>query len=256
MGIPFIIIDAGHGGDDPGATRTLRVIEEEDTTLDISLYQRDRFEALGVPTALTRVDDTTVEPEPRAQKVRESGAKICISNHINAGGGTGAEVIVSLFSDKVWGSLVLSALKEAGAGSRKVYSREHPTIKGKDYYFMHRRTGRVETLIVEYGFIDSADIKGLLENWKRYAEAAVKATCEYIGVEYQPPADWSTAPQKPAWPWGIPSNAEEFMVNGFRDLVDAGLIKSPEAWGPKLMEPAPLWFLTTVLANSLRKGNQ
>lgn len=253
MGKPRIIIDPGHGGSDPGAVRKAEPrVEEEDLTLEISLYQQRRFETLGVPTALTRTADVNVDLDARAALVRSSGARLCISNHINAGGGVGAEVIVSLYSDKVLGTEILSALKEAGAGSRKVYSREHPTIKGKDYYAMQRKTGTVETVTIEYGFIDSADIKGLLENWRRYAEAVVRATCEYLDVQYTPPAEWTPAQAKPARAYGIPDTAADYQVEDFLDLVDDKIITSPEIWGPNLLEPAPVWFICAML-NRLRK---
>lgn len=250
---PVLVIDAGHGGDDPGATRIMRVIEEDDLVLQISFYQQQRFAELGVRVDLTRADDVTVELDPRAQMVKNSGARVCISNHINAGGGTGAEVIVSLYSDQVWGGLVLAALQAAGAGSRRVYTKEHPTLQGKDYYAMQRKTGSVETIIVEYGFIDSADITGLLDRWKYYAEAVIKATCEYMGWAYSPPV--TSAPQPaPARPYGIPANAEDYQVKAFLDLVDAKIITEPETWGPKLLEPAPVGLVFTLIDKLMKEG--
>lgn len=51
---------------------------------------------------------------------------------------------------------------------------------------MHRRTGKVETVIVEYGFADSKkdDVKQIKKNWTKYAEAVVEAVCEYIVHKY------------------------------------------------------------------------
>jgi len=246
---PEVIIDAGHGGKDPGAVGKL--FHEEDWTLQTSVYMLDRFTALGIPAELTRDKDVDVELNARAKMVRKSGARVCISNHVNAGGGTGAEVIVSLYSNRVWGGLVLEELKAAGAGSRKVYSRESETMQGKDYYAMHRQTGTVETIIVEYGFIDSADAPGLLENWKRYAEAVIKATCKYLSLPYSPPVG-NTMPAKTSRPYGIPEGLADYQVSDFLDLVDDKLITSPEEWGPKLPEPAPLWFVCAMI-NRIRK---
>lgn len=47
-----IVIDPGHGGDDPGASGN--GIIEKDLTLDISKYMFNRFKELGIPVAITR----------------------------------------------------------------------------------------------------------------------------------------------------------------------------------------------------------
>ena len=51
---------------------------------------------------------------------------------------------------------------------------------------MHRETGSVETVIVEYGFLDSKgdDVAQLLNNWEKFAEAVVEAVCKYLGFPY------------------------------------------------------------------------
>ena len=60
----------------------------------------DRFRELGIPVKMTRTSDITLDPSIRPQRVLEqfgnSKDVVVISNHINAGGGEGAEVIYSL----------------------------------------------------------------------------------------------------------------------------------------------------------------
>src|SRR5690606_25627687 len=93
---PFLIIDPGHGGKDPGASGN--GIIEKNMILDISLYQYKRFKELGIKVALTRDADVTIDSTPRANIVSYSKAKYCISNHINAAAATsakGAEIIHS-----------------------------------------------------------------------------------------------------------------------------------------------------------------
>ena len=74
---------------------------------------------------------------------------------------------------------------------RKVYQRRLPSNTSKDYYFMHRDTGNTESVIVEYGFLDSTgdDVEQIKNNWEKYAEAVVKAVAEYAGVQYIPVTD-------------------------------------------------------------------
>lgn len=183
-----LIIDAGHGGSDPGAVGN--GLREKDLTLQISNYQYARFQALGVSVALTRTSDVTLTPEQRTKLVRDSGAKYCISNHINAGGGSGVEAIYSAFSSDKLAKALVQAVASCGMNFRKVFSKKGSG--GKDYYFMHRETGSVETVILEYGFIDNAsDAQKLKDNWKTYAEAVVKAFCECVGVSYNLPTELS-----------------------------------------------------------------
>lgn len=83
-----IVLDAGHGGEDPGASGN--GIIEKDLTLDITKYLYDRFRELGIPVKVTRLTDETLSPTERVKRVLDaygSGSDvIVISNHINAGG--------------------------------------------------------------------------------------------------------------------------------------------------------------------------
>ena len=83
-----IVIDAGHGGDDPGASDN--GIIEKDLTLKISKYMKNRFDELGIQNSITRTDDTTLNPTDRVKKVLgfygDGSDVIVLSNHINAGG--------------------------------------------------------------------------------------------------------------------------------------------------------------------------
>ena len=85
-----IVIDAGHGGDDPGASGN--GIIEKDLNLDISNYMYDRFKSLGVPVKIIRSTDETLSPSERTERVLNAYGNdsdvILLSNHINAGGAT------------------------------------------------------------------------------------------------------------------------------------------------------------------------
>ena len=181
-----IIIDAGHGGKDNGGG-TNEYWKEKDKALEISLYQYGRLKELGVNVELTRNEDVYLSPNDRTRIVRESKADICISNHVNVYNGKahGAETIHSIFSDGKLATMLLDGLVELGAYRRRVFSKESDNYKGQDYYYMHRRTGNVQTVIIEYGFADNAeDTQKILEYWKKYAESVVKTLCIYLGVDY------------------------------------------------------------------------
>lgn len=185
-----VIIDPGHGGTDAGATGNNLL--EKDYNLLISKYMYDRFKQLGVPVAITRDSDTTLSPTDRVNtilnKFGNSSDVILISNHVNSGGGEGAEVIYALRNKDTLAKRILENIGATGQETRKYYQRRLPSDTSKDYYFIHRNTGNLEPLIVEYGFIDNTkDVEFLKENYEELAESVISAVANYIGVPYTPP---------------------------------------------------------------------
>ena len=109
------------------------------------------------------------------------------------GGGEGAEVIYALRNKDTLAKRILENIGAAGQETRKYYQRRLPSDTSKDYYFIHRNTGNLEPLIVEYGFIDNTkDVEFLKENYKELAESVISAVANYIGVPYTPPEELIT----------------------------------------------------------------
>ena len=188
--IKGIVIDAGHGGSDQGAVGN--GIIEKDLNLKISKYIYDRLNDLGINAKLTRDSDETLTPAERVNKVLNafgnSSDVLVISNHINSGGGDGAEIIYALRNNDTLSKLILKELEKEGQNTRKAFQKRLPSNPSKDYYFMHRNTGNTEPIIIEYGFLDSKgdDVNQLKNNWQNYAEAVVRALTEYLNLEYIP----------------------------------------------------------------------
>lgn len=186
-----VVVDAGHGGVDPGAV--YGGLQEKDLTLRAAKYMYDRFNDLGVPVKLTRSDDETLPKKERVNRILDAFGNrddvIVISNHINAGGGDGAEVVYALRNKDTLAKSVLNNIAKEGQNIRSYYQRRLPSDPTKDYYFIHRETGKTQPLLVEYGFIDSPkdDIAQLQNNLEDYVEAVVKAVTNYIGVPYKAP---------------------------------------------------------------------
>ena len=89
-----VVIDAGHGGDDPGTIAN--GITEKDYTLKISEYIHNRLNEMGIPNEMSRTSDVTLDSNTRPDKVQSfygTGEDvIVVSNHINAGGGDSQSV--------------------------------------------------------------------------------------------------------------------------------------------------------------------
>ena len=185
-----IVIDAGHGGVDSGSLGN--GIIEKDLNLKIATYIHDRLNDLGIKNVLIRSSDETVEPNERVRRVLNAYGNgnnvIVVSNHINAGGGDGSEVIYALRNDNTLSNLIAKELEKEGQNIRRIYQRRLPNDTTKDYYYMLRNTPNTEAIIIEYGFLDSKgdDVSQLKANYEKYAEAVVRALIDYIGATYIP----------------------------------------------------------------------
>lgn len=188
--IKKVVIDAGHGGDDPGTIAN--GITEKDYTLKISNYIHNRLDEMGVPNEMSRTSDVTLTPSERSKKVQSffgNGSDvIVVSNHINAGGGDGAEIIYALRNNDKFAKKLATEFENAGQDVRKYYQRRLPSNPAKDYYYIMRDTPNNETVIVEYGFADTISDANLIKNdWEKLAEAVTKAIVEYAGGKYVAP---------------------------------------------------------------------
>lgn len=80
-----VVVDAGHGGRDPGATG-IGGLREKDVNLDISRMLADRLKDRGFEVVLTRDDDRTLTLEERTAIAESSGGDVFVSIHANASG--------------------------------------------------------------------------------------------------------------------------------------------------------------------------
>lgn len=115
-----IVIDAGHGGKDPGASAN--GIREKDIVLKVAKKLGGYIEEnLGIDVVYTRTDDTFIELEERGRIANREGAKLFISIHINAAGSRSARGTETFF---------LGQHKTEAA--RKVMERENAVIRYED----------------------------------------------------------------------------------------------------------------------------
>lgn len=81
-----VVIDAGHGGKDPGAVSKDRRTREKDLTLDIThrLAEKIRTVYPDIKVILSRPDDEFISLNDRAEIANKAGANLFMSIHINA----------------------------------------------------------------------------------------------------------------------------------------------------------------------------
>jgi len=84
-GRPIVVIDAGHGGRDPGATSVSGDATEKDLTLALARELRDQLVKRGrVRIAMTRDDDRYLPLEERAAVARRLNAAMFVSLHMDS----------------------------------------------------------------------------------------------------------------------------------------------------------------------------
>jgi N-acetylmuramoyl-L-alanine amidase len=103
---PLVVIDAGHGGHDPGAISAATGLREKDLTLKVAHAIKDQLLATGrVRVALTREGDSFLILQERYGLARKLGASLFISVHCDSalsGDASGATVytLSEVASDK------------------------------------------------------------------------------------------------------------------------------------------------------------
>jgi N-acetylmuramoyl-L-alanine amidase/LysM repeat protein len=84
-GPPFrVVIDAGHGGKDPGAISPLIPLAEKDVALDVALRLGAALQRRGIQVVHTRTADQYVGLAERAAVAGRVGADALVSIHLNA----------------------------------------------------------------------------------------------------------------------------------------------------------------------------
>jgi N-acetylmuramoyl-L-alanine amidase len=82
-----VMLDPGHGGDDPGATNDAAGLVERELVLDIARRTKARLEEAGYSAALTRNDNSTdYANTPRGVIANACHAAVYVSIHLNSFG--------------------------------------------------------------------------------------------------------------------------------------------------------------------------
>lgn len=82
--IRHVIIDAGHGGKDPGAENASLKLREKSLTLDLARRVKARLEKAGYRVTLIRVDNRFIPLQERADMANRAHGDLFLSLHFNA----------------------------------------------------------------------------------------------------------------------------------------------------------------------------
>jgi len=179
-----IVIDAGHGGKDPGAVGN--GLQEKDLVLTISKlmqeYLKDNYS--GHEVKLTRSTDVFHTLSKRADIANDYDADVFISNHINAGGGTGYESYVYTNASAASKALQNVLNDEALAIAKKYGLGAHGEDRKRANYQVLRDT-KMPAILTELCYIDSKDSKLLKsdEFLKDMAYAYARGVAKFLGLK-------------------------------------------------------------------------
>lgn len=162
-----IVLDAGHGGWDPGKTGT-EGANEKDLNLVVVEKLSDYLEQGGAEVILTRTSDDALgngkrtDMAERKKIANESGADLLVSIHQNAfpsPKAKGAQVFYHSHSEQ--GKILAECVQES-LRSRVDDSNQRQAKENSDYYIL--RTTEIPAVIVECGFLSNREEEKLLND--------------------------------------------------------------------------------------------
>ena len=170
-----VIIDAGHGGEDGGASSASGLIEK-DVNLDISLALRDMLSACGVRVIMTRTDDRLLydrNADYRGRKKKlDLAARLAIANstdnaifvsiHMNSYTSPKYSGLQVWYSQNTPSSYTLAELvREANKIHLQPDNNRKTKAATSSIHLLHNAT--CPAVLVECGFLSNADEAALFE---------------------------------------------------------------------------------------------
>jgi N-acetylmuramoyl-L-alanine amidase len=194
-----VVLDPGHGGEEPGAVGPSGTTEKE-VNLAIAQEAERQLEALGARVILTRRGDYRITLLSRAAIATSLQPLVFISIHHNAEpdelrASPGAETYFQIASpdSKRAAGLLWEELVEAfepydvtWAADRDAGAKYRPSSEGKDYYGILRRTEGVPAVLSEAAFISNAAEERLLadpEFQRVEARALTEAVVRFVTTD-------------------------------------------------------------------------
>ena len=189
-----VMIDAGHGGYDPGAI-TSQGIYEKEINLQIAKKVRDLLVPSGITTLLTRDEDEDYVPDGvrgrstkkqidlnyRIAKAVEAKADIFVSIHVNSattGTNSGAETFYHFSSEE--GKTLAACIQQEMV---KIAGMHRRIAKPGDFYIIKNTS--MPAVIVEVGYLSNAmERKKLQQSWyqEQVARSIAKGIATYFGI--------------------------------------------------------------------------
>lgn len=182
-----IMLDAGHGGRDPGAVYQGR--QEKDDALRMVLALGELLQNNGIDVEYTRTTDVYESPYQKANEANQAGVDYFISIHRNsfpmANVAAGVETLVYDLS-----GIKLEMAQEINEQLETIGFVDLG-VKARPNLVVLQRT-KMPALLVELGFINSDTDNQLFdENFEDIAQAIARAILDVLDVERPMPKSYT-----------------------------------------------------------------
>ncbi len=224
-----IIIDPGHGGTDSGAIGPT-ALQEKYVNWQIAVITAGELARHGIVVTFTRAGDERVSLDKRVRIANDAKADYFVSIHANSASNpraTGTETYAyapGVEGDRLAHSVQKSLVQAINLADRGV---KYDTLRVV-------RDTTMPAVLVEVAFINNPDEEKLLRNDAFLEKAGVsigKGILAYLGLFEDQSELWQI------------EQGETHLNN----LVEKGIIDTPETWKDKLLEPVPTWAFFSLI---------
>lgn len=207
-----IVIDAGHGGHDPGAVGNR--LKEKDRALTYALKLGKELERLGFKVIYTRTTDEFIELRDRSRISNNANATIFISIHLNSFSKASANGVETLYyptssKGKKLATDVQNAIVSAGL------CNSDRGIKSRGNLSVLKRTN-APAILIELGFISNAkDVQLMADKEDEIVQAIARGISKNLGVKYKE-EEKSMSDKPSGWAKNWDKATKEGIVDGTR----------------------------------------
>jgi N-acetylmuramoyl-L-alanine amidase len=175
---PFstVVIDAGHGGGDPGGIRQ-NLIPEKNVALDVAKRLQSNLKRAGISTVMTRTDDRFIPLDQRVAIANAYRNAIFMCIHFNSATRRGARGVETYFAAPTEASLALRIQRNLAATT----TGENRGVKRAGFRVL--RNTRMRAVLAECGFLTNPEDAAMANN-PRYREMLAQQIARAIVEEH------------------------------------------------------------------------
>ncbi len=176
-----VVLDAGHGGSDPGAQRAS--IQEKELTLAITEKLKTALLEKGIKVEMTRSDDTFVSLEDRVKITNSTRPDAFVSVHINSLETASAIQGIETYYQTEQSKSLADIIHRSLVGGLQVPDRN--VRKARFYVINHTE---VPAILAEVGYITNKEEREKLissDYQNQIAEAIARGVILYLNKHYQ-----------------------------------------------------------------------
>lgn len=178
-----VVVDAGHGGFDPGTVGRYTGVLEDGLNLEVSFALQEELECRGYEVVMTRTDSNALahtkkaDMEKRKEIIASCGADIGISIHMNASHASYVNGPVAIhYTKSEQGKLLASCVQKA---MNEQLKPESPKNFNRSESLFILKAAPIPIIIVECGFLSNPREEKLLQD-KNYIKRIGKSIADGI----------------------------------------------------------------------------